>query len=143
MLLPGKAGWPPVRVLGDQGLDLPDVERLAEHADDPGELCEPLGIDERGHDGNLEVIGIGALPQLVEEGDAVHHRHLKVEENERGAGEAVQRDEGLGAIPCADDTVAVLDQSVLEGISEVVVVFGDENGGTHVCDDAMGPKRRA
>jgi hypothetical protein len=39
--------------------------------------------------------------------------------------------------------VAVLNQRVLEGVAEVVVVFGDENGGAHVFDDAMGRKRRA
>src|SRR5690349_24284094 len=64
----GPPEWPALGELRDQALDLLDVEGLPHRADDAGQLAEPLRVDERGHDDDLEVRPIRTLPQVVEEG---------------------------------------------------------------------------
>jgi len=108
---------------------------FSHRADDAGQLAEPLRVDERGHDDDLEVRLVRALPQVIEEGDAVHHRHVEVQEDEGRAGEPVQRHQRLGAVSRGDDRVAILDQHVLERVPEVVVVLGEEDR----CVDAHHP----
>ena len=76
------------------------------------------------------------MAQIGEERDAVHHRHVEVQEDEGRAQELVQRHQRLGPIPRGDDGVAVLHQHILERVTEVVVVLGEETDASARSDIA-------